>query len=186
MPAVQQWGRKESFIWPPRGYIYTLGALFLAIVATGFFVWLRFQYGLPPLERYYLPYYLRTETAGLTHPASTYQMIFVSDGKLPDAGRSRSRRAKRVYARRAASRCRLCSRLKPEATASGISSANDHAATRTRRSMLGSRTGFTGTVRSTSSFRCSCCSGSWYSSCNSHCRFQRTFDGSKNCAMAAA
>jgi type IV secretory pathway TraG/TraD family ATPase VirD4 len=80
MPTVQQWGRKESLIWPPRGYLYTLGALFLACVATGFVVYLRFQYGLAPLERYYLPYYLRSETAGLAHPASTYQMLYVFDG----------------------------------------------------------------------------------------------------------
>ena len=83
MPAVQQWGRNESLIWPPRGYLYTLGAFFLACVATGFFVYLRFQYGLSPLERYYLPYYLRSETAGLAHPASSYQMLYVSDGESP-------------------------------------------------------------------------------------------------------
>ena len=81
MPAVQQWGRKESIIWPPRRYLYTLGALFLSLVVTGFFVYVRFQYGLSPLERYYLPYYLRTEMAALTHPASTYQLLYVSDGK---------------------------------------------------------------------------------------------------------
>jgi type IV secretory pathway TraG/TraD family ATPase VirD4 len=81
MPTVQQWGRKESLIWPPRGYLYTLGAFFLAVVATGLFVYIRFQYGLSPLERYYLPYYLRSETAGLTHPVSNYQMLFVSDGQ---------------------------------------------------------------------------------------------------------
>jgi hypothetical protein len=40
MPNVQQWGRNESLIWPPRGYLYTLGAFFLACVATGFFVYL--------------------------------------------------------------------------------------------------------------------------------------------------
>jgi hypothetical protein len=34
MPTVQQWGRRESIIWPPRGYLYTLGAFFLACVAT--------------------------------------------------------------------------------------------------------------------------------------------------------
>ena len=83
MPAVQQWGRNESLIWPPRGYFYTLGAFFLACVATGFFVYMRFQYGLSPLERYYLPYYLRSETAGLAHPASPYQMLYVSDGESP-------------------------------------------------------------------------------------------------------
>jgi type IV secretory pathway TraG/TraD family ATPase VirD4 len=80
MPTVQQWGRRESVIWPPRGYLYTLGAFFLAIVATGFLVYLRFQFGLAPLQRYYLPYYLRSETAGLTHQASKYQMLYVSDG----------------------------------------------------------------------------------------------------------
>ena len=81
MPTVQQWGRKESLIWPPRGYLYTMGAFFLALVATGFFVYIHFQYGLSPLERYYLPYYLRSETAGLTRPASNYQMLYVSDGQ---------------------------------------------------------------------------------------------------------
>ena len=87
MPAVQQWGRRESIIWPPRHYLYTLGAIFLSLVATGFFVYVRFQFGLTPLERYYLPYYLRTELTGLTRPASSYQLLYVSDGK------SRSRTA---------------------------------------------------------------------------------------------
>jgi hypothetical protein len=81
MPAVQQWGRKESIIWPPRRYLYTLGALFLSLVATGFFIYVRFQFGFSPLERYYLPYYLRSEMAGLMRPASTYQLLYVSDDK---------------------------------------------------------------------------------------------------------
>jgi hypothetical protein len=42
-----------------------------------------FQYGLSPLKRYYLPYYLRTETAGLTHPVSQYQLLYFSDGEKP-------------------------------------------------------------------------------------------------------
>ena len=83
MPTVQQWGRRESIIWPPRGYLYTLGAFFLACVATGFFVYLRFQFGLQPLQRYYLPYYLRSETAGIAHSASKYEMLYVSDGETP-------------------------------------------------------------------------------------------------------
>ena len=70
MATVQQWGRKESIIWPPRGYVYTLGAFIFACILTSIFIYIRFQYGLSPLERYYLPYYLRTETAGLTHPMS--------------------------------------------------------------------------------------------------------------------
>ena len=81
MPAVQQWGRKESIIWPPGRYLYTLGALFLSLVVTGLFVYVRFQYGLSSLERYYLPYYLRSDTAGLTHSVSAYQLLYVSDGQ---------------------------------------------------------------------------------------------------------
>jgi type IV secretory pathway TraG/TraD family ATPase VirD4 len=81
MPTVQQWGRRESFIWPPRGSIYTLGAFFLALIATGFFIYIRFAFGLSPLERYYLPYYLRSETAGLMHSVSKYQMLLVTDGE---------------------------------------------------------------------------------------------------------
>jgi hypothetical protein len=83
MATVQQWGRKESIIWPPRGYVYTLGAFIFACILIGLFVWIRFQYGLSPLQRYYLPYYLRTETAGLTHPISKYQILYISDGEKP-------------------------------------------------------------------------------------------------------
>jgi hypothetical protein len=50
MPAVQQWGRRESIIWPPRHYLYTLGAIFLALVATGFFIYFRFNLAFLPLD----------------------------------------------------------------------------------------------------------------------------------------
>jgi hypothetical protein len=50
MPAAQQ-GRRESIIWPPRHYPYTLGAIFLWLVATGLFVYIHFQFGLSLLER---------------------------------------------------------------------------------------------------------------------------------------
>ncbi|MGA2834950.1 MAG: type IV secretion system DNA-binding domain-containing protein [Terracidiphilus sp.] len=83
MTTVQQWGRRESIIWPPHGSLYTLGAFFLALVVTGFFVYVRFQFGLSPLERYYLPYYLRSETAGLMRPEGRYQMLYVTDGESP-------------------------------------------------------------------------------------------------------
>jgi len=51
------------------------------VVASGFFVFLRLEYGLPPLQNYYLPYYLRTEAAGMLHPSSAYQLLYVADGK---------------------------------------------------------------------------------------------------------
>src|SRR5258708_7971457 len=81
MTTVQQWGRRESVIWPPRGFYYTYGAIFLTIVATGFLVYVHFEFALSSLQQYYLSYYLRTQTAGLTHPTSMYQLIYVNDGK---------------------------------------------------------------------------------------------------------
>ena len=47
MPETK-WGRKETIIWPPRKPIYTLGALFLSVIATGLFVYLRFTFGMTP------------------------------------------------------------------------------------------------------------------------------------------
>ena len=77
MSKVQKWGREESIIWPPRGFYYTYGAIFLAVLVAGFLVYVRFAFGLSPLEKYYLPYYLRTDTAGLMHQRSEYQLIYV-------------------------------------------------------------------------------------------------------------
>ena len=142
MPAVQQWGRKESIIWPPRRYLYTLGALFLSLVMTGFFVYVRFQFGLSPLERYYLPYYLRSEMAGLTHPASTYQLLYVSDEQIAGAGCARSRRGARVDTASHGQAVAACTFLARSADrASACCSANGHAATQTRLFTHGSRTG---------------------------------------------
>src|SRR6185437_3446091 len=81
MPNVPLWGRKESLIWPRHGYLYTWGALALAIIAAGLFIWIRFQYGLNPIERYYLPYYMRSEIAGSFRPSGNYQLLYVADGK---------------------------------------------------------------------------------------------------------
>jgi hypothetical protein len=81
MSTVQQWGRKKSIVWPPRGFVYTFGAFLSACILAGFFIYIRFQFGLLPLQRYYLPYYLRTETAGLTHPICSYQLLYGSDGE---------------------------------------------------------------------------------------------------------
>ena len=43
--ASQQWGRKETVIFPPHSPIYTYGAVFLAFVLTGCFLYVRFTYG---------------------------------------------------------------------------------------------------------------------------------------------
>lgn len=87
MATEQKWGRKESIIWPPRGFYYTWGAAFLALALTGFLVFLRFDFGLGALQRYYLPYYLRSGMS--IRPSAKFQLVYVSDGTrtrlaLPD------------------------------------------------------------------------------------------------------
>jgi hypothetical protein len=79
--AETNWGRKESIIWPPRKPIYTIGAVFLALLAAGFFIYIRFSFGLSPLERYYLPLYIRTSFVPNFRPSGKYQMLLMSDGK---------------------------------------------------------------------------------------------------------
>jgi hypothetical protein len=62
MPETN-WGRKETIIWPPHSPIYTFGAIFLALILTGLFVYLRFAFALSPLEQFYLPLYIKTSIA---------------------------------------------------------------------------------------------------------------------------
>ena len=81
MSTVQQWGRKESIIWPPRGFYYTYGAIFLAVVTTFLLMYVHFAFSLSPMERYYLPYYIRTQATGIFQSAGMYQLVYVTDGK---------------------------------------------------------------------------------------------------------
>jgi len=81
MPKPAKWGRTETIIWPPRSPIYTYGAIFLAFIAAGLFVYLRFNFALTPLQQFYLPYYLRTEVAGRMHKTDKYQLLALADAR---------------------------------------------------------------------------------------------------------
>jgi type IV secretory pathway TraG/TraD family ATPase VirD4 len=78
MPKPSKWGRTETIIWPPHSPIYTYGAIFLSVFAAGLLVYLRFSFVLTPLQQFYVPYYLRTQMAGLMHKTDKYQLLTVS------------------------------------------------------------------------------------------------------------
>ena len=80
MPETN-WGRKETIIWPPHKPIYTFGAVFLAVILTGLFVYLRFAFALSPLEQFYLPHYIKATIVPSIRPSSKYQMLLMSDKK---------------------------------------------------------------------------------------------------------
>jgi len=79
--AEVTWGRKETIIWPPRKPIYTLGALFLGFIATGFFVYFRFLFVLSPLQQFYLPAYLKSTVTASVPIHTRYRMLLMSDKK---------------------------------------------------------------------------------------------------------
>src|ERR1700758_3873685 len=101
---ITRWGRKESVIWPPHSAIYSYGAVFMALVLTGIFLYCRFTFGNSPLQRFYTPTYIRSSVAGAiaTNRRDNYRMIMVgprglqprlatntdvTDGTTPQPGR---------------------------------------------------------------------------------------------------
>jgi hypothetical protein len=78
MQSTHAWGRKESWIWPPRAFYYTYTAIFIAVVLCGLFMYLRFEFGMTPLQRYYLPYSIRVWTSGWRQSAGKYQLLCVA------------------------------------------------------------------------------------------------------------
>src|SRR5215469_16733798 len=79
--AEVTWGRKETIVWPPQKPIYTLGALFLGIIATWFFVYFRFIFVLSPLQQFYLPAYIKTTLTASVPVHTKYRVLLMSDAK---------------------------------------------------------------------------------------------------------
>jgi hypothetical protein len=78
--ASQQWGRKETIIFPPHSPIYTYGAVFLAFVMTGCFLYVRFSYGQTPLQQFYTPIYARAAAGAALSKKDKYRLLYVGDG----------------------------------------------------------------------------------------------------------
>jgi hypothetical protein len=101
--AMTKWGRKETIVWPPHSPIYSYGAIFMAVVLTGLFLYCRFSFGNSPLQRFYTPIYIRSSVAGAIGATrrDNYRMLIVgargipprlatnadvTDGKTPEPG----------------------------------------------------------------------------------------------------
>ena len=78
--AKTTWGRKETIIWPQHRPIYTYGAIFIAVFLTAVFLYGRLRFIGTPLQRFYMPVYVRTSILGSfsrTH-RSQYRMLFLA------------------------------------------------------------------------------------------------------------
>ena len=83
--ATTKWGRKETIIWPPHSPIYTYGAIFMAVILTGLFLYCRFSFGNSPLQRFYTPIYIRSSVAGAIEATrrDNYRMLMVGARGIP-------------------------------------------------------------------------------------------------------
>jgi type IV secretory pathway TraG/TraD family ATPase VirD4 len=83
--AMTKWGRKETIIWPPHSPIYTYGAVFMAVVLSGLFLYCRFSFGNSPLQRFYTPIYIRSTVAGAigVNRRDNYRMLMVGAQGIP-------------------------------------------------------------------------------------------------------
>src|SRR5579872_6845456 len=82
--ATTKWGRKETMIWPPHSPIYSYGAVFMAVVLTGLFLYCRFSFGNTPLQRFYTPIYIRSSVAGAIGATrrEDYRMLMVGARRI--------------------------------------------------------------------------------------------------------
>src|ERR1700691_2050015 len=83
--AMTEWGRKETVIWPPHSPIYTYGAVFMTVVLTGLFLYCWFSFGNSPLQRFYMPTYIRSSVAGAigTSRRDNYRMLILAARGIP-------------------------------------------------------------------------------------------------------
>ena len=83
--AMTKWGRKETIIWPPHSPIYTYGAVFMACVLTGLFLYCRFSFGNSPLQRFYTPIYIRSTFGGAIGATrrDNYRLLMVGARGIP-------------------------------------------------------------------------------------------------------
>lgn len=74
---ANQWGRKETIVWPPHAPIYSLGALAFGLLCA-FFLGLQQLRSLPILQKSYVATYLRAEVGAQFKQAGKYSLIYVS------------------------------------------------------------------------------------------------------------
>ncbi len=77
-----QWGRKESVVWPPHSPLYTYGAILMALVCTGAFLWAAFA-AQTPLQQFYTPAYVKSAVVGQLKKQDKYRLLYVGNTVKP-------------------------------------------------------------------------------------------------------
>jgi len=79
---VSQWGRKQYQTWPSRRPVWTLAALFVAVLFFAMAIAFEYRQNWSGLEKFYLPTYVKTWLRGLLPKAQgQYRLIDAVDRK---------------------------------------------------------------------------------------------------------
>lgn len=78
---ANQWGRRETIIWPPHVPILSYSALAVALLSTCFFVWQWLNFSLPPLQKSYMTEYVRSEVGSLFKAHDSYRLVYLGGDK---------------------------------------------------------------------------------------------------------
>ena len=81
MSDKQQWGRKETIVWPPHAPIYTLSAAALGCLVMLFFVWQHLRFSETPLQQTYTTTYVESLVGQTFRQSGTYRLLYVGGGK---------------------------------------------------------------------------------------------------------
>ena len=77
---ANQWGRKETIIWPPHVPMLSYSAVATALLCTCLFVWQRYTVSLSPLQRSYMTEYIRSQVGATFNAHETYRLLYLGDG----------------------------------------------------------------------------------------------------------
>lgn len=78
---ANQWGRRESIIWPPHVPILSYSALAATLLSTCFFVWQRINFSFEPLQKSYITEYIRADIGALFKAHQSYRLIYLGGGR---------------------------------------------------------------------------------------------------------
>lgn len=79
---ANQWGRKETVIWPPHVPVMSYSAVAAALLCTCLFLWQRLHFSLLPLQRSYITEYMRSGIGSTFKAHESYHLLYLAGGKF--------------------------------------------------------------------------------------------------------
>ena len=80
---ANQWGRKETIIWPPHVPLMSYSAIAAAVLCTCFFLWQRLHFSLPPLQQSYIAEYIRSQMGSSFNAHQSYRLLYLGGRSKP-------------------------------------------------------------------------------------------------------